>query len=78
MNAITMFVLAGVIGRVDIAIKVTNDAGKSVSLQPFLYQKFFAPLAAPKNASLIWAILFVLLLYLVAYLMYRRKWFVKF
>ncbi len=78
MNAITVFVLAGVIGRINLAIKVTNDAGKSVSLQPFLYHKFFAPLAAPKNASLIWAALFVLALYLVAYLMYRRKWFVKF
>jgi predicted acyltransferase len=78
MNAITVFVLAGLIGRIGIAIKVTTGAGKTASLQPYLYQKLFAPLAAPKNASLLWAILFMLGLYLVAYLMYRRKWFVKF
>ncbi len=78
MNAITVFVLAGIIGRVDIAIKVSTDAGKSISLQNFLYEKFFAPLAAPKNASLLWAITFTLMLYLVACVMYRRKWFVKF
>ena len=29
-------------------------------------------------ASLLWALLYVLGLYLVAYVMYRRKWFVKF
>ncbi len=78
MNAITVFVLAGIIGRIGIAAKATSKSGETVSLQPFLYQKLFAPLATPKNASLLWAIIFVLLLYLVAYVMYRRKWFVKF
>jgi predicted acyltransferase len=77
MNAIAMFMLAGIVGRIRIALKATSASGESMSLQPFLYQKFFAPLASPKNASLIWALLFVLLFYLVAYLMYRRKWFLK-
>jgi predicted acyltransferase len=78
MNAITMFVLAGILGRIGMAIHVTDSAGKAVSLQTFLYRQFFAPLAPPKNASLMWAIMYVLMLYLVAYAMYRRKWFVKF
>lgn len=90
MNAIAMFVLAGVEGRLSLAIVLTNAAGKSVSLNTYLYQKLFgafaspetAPfcgfLASPENASLMWAVTYMLALYCVAWLMYRRKWFVKF
>jgi len=38
----------------------------------------FGFLASPRNASLMWALLYVALLYLVAWAMYRKKWFVKF
>jgi predicted acyltransferase len=89
MNAITVFVLAGVLGRISLAIEVTNSDGQKVALKTFLFDKFFAPfsspdtapflgfLATPRNASLLWAVLYVGLLYLVAYWMYKRKWFVK-
>jgi predicted acyltransferase len=39
---------------------------------------FLSFLASPNNASLMWALMYVVGLYLVAYLMYRRKWFLKF
>ena len=90
MNAITVFVLAGVLGRLSLEIKVVNAAGASVALKTWFYTRFFAPfaspgtapffgfLASPRNASLLWALLYVVGLYLVAYVMYRRKWFVKF
>jgi predicted acyltransferase len=78
MNAITVFVLAGVLGRVLPAISLATATGQKVALRAFLYDRFFAPLASPLNASLLWALVHVLLLYLVAYVMYRRKWFVKF
>jgi len=90
MNAITVFVLAGILGRISLEIKVPNGSGDAVALKTFLYDKlckrwerpdtapFFSFLAAPNNASLLWAIIYVLLLYLVAYGMYRKKWFVKF
>jgi predicted acyltransferase len=90
MNAITMFVLAGVQGRISLAIHITNAAGHKLSLNSFLYEKLFAPfaspstapffgfLASPKNASLLWALLYMASLYLVAWFMYRRKWLVRF
>jgi predicted acyltransferase len=90
MNAITVFVLAGVLGRISLAVTVADAAGKPVALKTFLYGKLFAPfaspatapcfgfLASPKNASLLWALMYVLMLYLVAYVMYRKKWFVRF
>ena len=78
MNAITVFVLSGVIGRIMLTMKVPTGPDQSLSLQTWLFQKIFAPLASPINASLLWAIVYVLLLYLVAWGMYRKKWFVKF
>ena len=90
MNAIAVFMLAGMLGRILPAIKVTNAAGKSVGLQSYLYKTLYAPfaspdtapffgfLASPNNASLMWALTYVVGLYLVAYGMYRRKWFLKF
>jgi predicted acyltransferase len=76
MNAITVFVLAGVIGRL-LSIKI-EASGKPASIQAWLFGNLFSPLASPEIASLLWALTFVLLLYAVAYGMYRRKWFVKF
>ena len=86
MNAIAVFMMAGLLGRILPAI----PAGKNVGLQNYLYDHLFAPfarpdtapffsfLANPNNASLMWALTYVVGLYLVAYAMYRRKWFLKF
>ena len=90
MNAITVFMLAGLLGRILPAIKLTSAAGKTIGLQSYLYDHLCAPfaspdtapffgfLASPKNASLMWALMYVAGLYLVAYTMYWRKWFLKF
>jgi predicted acyltransferase len=74
MNAITVFVLAGLLGRLSLEIKV----GSGVALKTWLYSNTFANLPDPKIASLLWALMYVAILYLVAWFMYRRKWFVKF
>jgi predicted acyltransferase len=90
MNAIAAFMMAGLLGRILPTIKVATAAGKTVGLQSYLYDNLFAPfasadtapffgfLASPKNVSLMWALMYVTGLYLVAYAMYRRKWFLKF
>jgi len=77
MNAITVYALSGLLAKTLGLIKVMNAAGTWVSLQTWIFESWFAPLAAPKNASLLFAIANVLLLYAVAYFMYRRKWFVR-
>ena len=90
MNAITVFMLAGLLGRILPAIPVTTAAGRKTGLQSYLYDHLCAPfaspdtapflsfLASPNNASLMWALMYVVGLYLVAYVMYRRKWFLRF
>jgi len=42
-----------------------------------LYQAVFAPLGNPYNASLAYALAYMLSIYLIAYVMYRRAWFLK-
>ena len=42
-----------------------------------LYQTVFAPLASPYDASLLYSLAYLLVMYLIAYGMYRRGWFLR-
>jgi predicted acyltransferase len=82
MNAITVFMVSGLLGRIFLEVKVKN-AGTAVSLKNYLFETCFnTPLShlglSPKLCSLSWGLAWLLLLYAIAYVMYRRKWFVKF
>ncbi|MBI4874500.1 MAG: DUF5009 domain-containing protein, partial [Acidobacteria bacterium] len=77
MNAITVYVLAGVLGDVLEVIRWSGADGKPVSLHVWVFARVFSPLASPMNASLLFAVSFVLLLYLPALVMWRRKWFLR-
>ena len=78
MNAITVFMLAGITGRLSLEIKLSNLGSDPIALKSLLYRQYFAHISSdPKIASLTWAITYVVILYLVAYLMYRRKWFLR-
>jgi predicted acyltransferase len=72
MNAITVYVLSGLLARMLGIIRVDGRP-----LQAVLYENVFVTLASPKNASLLYALANVLLLYGAAYVMHRRKWFVR-
>ncbi|MBI3787767.1 MAG: DUF5009 domain-containing protein, partial [Ignavibacteriales bacterium] len=77
LNAITMFVLAGVFGRLFVIIKFTGDDGNPIALKTMLFKNFYLSIADPMNASLLFALTFVVFLYLIAYVMYRFKWVIK-
>lgn len=76
-NALLMFVSAGVIGRLLSLIKWTGADGQGITLKGYIYQHVFVPLASPVNASLLYALAFVLLHFGFAWLLWRKKWFVK-
>ncbi len=42
-----------------------------------LYLRVFAPLASPTNASLLYALANTSLMFVVAWVLYRRQWFLK-
>jgi len=42
-----------------------------------IYGAVFAPLASPANASLLYSLAFTAIMYVIAYAMYRRRWFIR-
>jgi predicted acyltransferase len=74
MNAIAVYMVSELLDVTLSAIRWGSGAS-ATSLRLWLYQTVFAPLASAINASLLYALCYTLLLYLVAYAMYRRNWF---
>lgn len=54
-----------------------HSAAGTISLQSWLFDHCFTPLASPYDAALVWALAFVVLMYAAAYALYRRKWFIR-
>lgn len=75
MNAITVYMVSELLDQVFDVIRFTSG-GKIVNLHWWL-NSLFTAVASPINASLLFAISYTLLMYLVAYVMYRRGWFVR-
>jgi predicted acyltransferase len=76
-NAIVVFVLSGVVGRLLGLVKVTGPDGQPEELGDRIYETAFVPLASPINASLLYAICFVVLFFLISWVLYWRRWFVR-
>jgi predicted acyltransferase len=70
-------VLSGIVGRLLGLVKVTGSDGQPQELADHIYETVFVPLASPINASLIYAICFVVLFFLVSWFLYWRRWFVR-
>ncbi len=76
-NALAVFFLTGLCPRLVNWIKVTGPEGKPVGLLSYLYQTLFASWMAPVNASLAYAVCFVLVWLGLMWLLYRRNIFIK-
>ncbi|HET9424816.1 MAG TPA: hypothetical protein VFO55_05545 [Gemmatimonadaceae bacterium] len=77
MNPILAFVGSGVMARIIYSLIKVDYEGKSVPLQSAIYQSAFASWLEPKNASLAFALSYVLLWYAIVYVLYRKKIFLK-
>jgi predicted acyltransferase len=75
-NAIAAYAISALIAKSSVVFHV-NAAGRQTTWHGYVYTKFFATLAQPKDASLIFAIFFVLLCFIPAWLLYRRRIFIK-
>jgi len=76
MNAITIYMLSELLAIALGAIH-WGEGAAAMNLQTWLYKTCFAPVASPYNASLLWAVVFTLLMYVAAYAMYKKQWFVR-
>ena len=77
MNALFIFAFSGLIAKMLGFIKLSQDPGGTLSLKAVLYAPLQALPIAPVNASLSFALLFNLVMFLVAWVMWKKKWFVK-
>lgn len=77
VNAITVFFLSGLMPRIMSMIKVEMPDGKVVGSQTWLYDTFIVPYFSPLNASLVYAVLFILFWYVILWIMYKRNIIIK-
>lgn len=77
LNAITVFVASGIVGRLLILIKVNGANGNPIALKTYLYENWFVSWAGAMNGSLAFAIFYVLLWFVPVWLLYRKKIFIK-
>ena len=73
VNPIIAFIGSGVMARLIYSIIKVSSDGKRIPLQAWLYQTLFASWLTPVNASLAFALAFVLFWYGILYLLYRRN-----
>ena len=76
MNAITVFVLSGMVGR--LLYEAKWESGDSlITLKEWLLNMLFLPWLSPINASLVYALVFVFLSYILMYYLYIKQIFIK-
>lgn len=77
LNAITVFFLSGIVGRLMNMIKISMPEGDPISLKTYLFETFFVPHFSLINASLVWAFLYVLIWLGLMWILYAKKIFIK-
>ncbi len=77
MNALALFIGSGLMARMMSIIKVAGAEGKEISLQVWIYQTVFAPLADAKTSSAMYAVCFILFWLFLMWLLYRKRIYIK-
>lgn len=77
MNAITVFFLSGILGRIMYLIKWTSEDGKVFTLKSYIFETFFLSWLEPINASLGFAIFYILFWLALMWILYVKKIFIK-
>ncbi len=77
MNAITVFVLSGLIAKTMGLIRWDGVDGQKMNLWSYLYHTLYAPFGTPMNTSLLFAITFISVMFLVVWFMWKKRWFLK-
>lgn len=76
-NALALYFASSILARIMLNIKWFGSEGKSIHSQKWIFDTFFAPLGSPMNASLIFAIVYILFWLFLMWLLYRKKIFIK-
>ncbi len=77
VNALALFVFSGIMARMLNLVKVAGPAGKDISLQQWIFSAFYLSWLEPLNASLAYAVSFILFWLFLMWVLYRRQIFIK-
>lgn len=77
VNAIAVFFLSAIVPQIINLIKIEKPDGTILGAIPYAYQTFIAPHFSPANASLVYAVTFVLIWLLTLWVMYNKKIIIK-
>ena len=76
MNAIALFVLSALLAKLLMYVRFVTAAGRT-TLGQYLYGTLYVPIASPRNASLLFALTHLAVMFGILTVMYRRKIFIK-
>jgi predicted acyltransferase len=76
-NALALYVGAELMSKFLGLIQITSANGEQISLQGWIFNTIFLPLASPKTASLIYALCYILIWLFLMWLLYRKRIFIK-
>ena len=76
-NALTLFVVSGWLVKTLLFFKITGADGTEISVNRWLYITWFEPYADPMNASLLFALANLAVLYVLLEFLYRKRWFLR-
>jgi predicted acyltransferase len=77
VNALALFVFSGIMARLLGIVRVAGSEGKEISLQQWIFQNLFLSWLEPINASLAYAVTFILVWLFLMWLLYRRRILIK-
>jgi predicted acyltransferase len=76
MNAITVYMASELLDELISSIEFRHGAG-SISIRDWIYQTLFVPVWPPSVAALFYGVAVMLVMYALAYVLYRREWFLR-
>ena len=77
VNALPLFVFSGIMARMLGAYRITAPNGQPVAVQKWMFDNIYLSIAQPIDASLLYAISFIVLWLFLMWLLYRKQTFVK-
>ncbi|MDP1857932.1 MAG: hypothetical protein Q8K82_04640, partial [Gemmatimonadaceae bacterium] len=77
MNPMVAFVGSGMMARMIYSLITVSRDGEVVPIQRVIYERFYASWLEPRNASLLFAVTFVLLWAGILGLLHRKRIFLK-
>ncbi len=77
VNALALFVFSGILSKLIDMIKVNGTDGKPIALKSWIFKNLFLQIASPINASLMFAISYIVLWLFLMWLLYRKQIFIK-